>query len=552
MRRMDAHRIVFDRHGTPQYQECSRWDDVSESARAFSTLADVASLPTEVRLLNNNLPVVVGIGRSSSGAGATSTSATTSTGATSNLARVMTQLTYEPAGTTPMCRQLLDIIEQLRCMEHELRASGKIALLVIMTDCESTDGSIVDVLKPLEGMPLKIVVRLSTNDVATSDYWHAVNSQLDLDVTVLEDVETEASEVLDNNPWVTYSEPLHRLREFGVAAPALAHLDQRQLSRTEIAALLGLLLGQPLSPNPEQDWPAFVEAAAQAAQVLPMVWCPVRNQPRPLIDTEQLARHQPDPVSATVERNEGLLWKIYVFYAYNAAALKKLDGPALRLVKIKPAPVFRSAAKYEKRLLQQDDLWKMMKDFDFVPTIVNTIRFNKLMADLGQRRSAQDKSKVCLLARLEGEKTPCIQSHHPPPALRPSPSPGAAQFSRVHQGDGKNIASGVLPPKARASVGASTDVHGEVRQLAADAGHGRGGRLERGRPGCDGAVVSFRRGRRLPGRGPSRRARHVAEGDCDAGRLRTPAAGTRPCGPPGNAVSSPAGAHIQARQPSLW
>ena len=291
----------------------------------------------------------------------------------------------------------------------------------------------------------------------------------------------------------------------------------------------------------------------QRAQ-LPLVYCPVRNEARPWVDIEELAKYVPDPVGVVVELNEGLLWKVFIFYAFNAAALRKTDASTtLRpLVKLKSAPIFRSAAKYEKRLLHQDDLWKMMKDFDFVPTIVNTIRFNKLMADLGQRRSAQDKSKVCLLARLEGEKTPCIQSHHPPPALRPSPSPGAAQFSRVHQGDGKNIASGVLPPKARASVGASTDVHGEVRQLAADAGHGRGGRLERGRPGCDGAVVSFRRGRRLPGRGPSRRARHVAEGDCDAGRLRTPAAGTRPCGPPGNAVSSPAGAHIQARHPSLW
>ena len=36
-------------------------------------------------------------------------------------------------------------------MEAELRASGKIALLIIATDGESTDGNVVDMLKPLEG-----------------------------------------------------------------------------------------------------------------------------------------------------------------------------------------------------------------------------------------------------------------------------------------------------------------------------------------------------------------------------------------------------------------
>ena len=37
---------------------------------------------------------------------------------------------------------------------------------------------------------------------------------------------------------------------------------------------------------------------------------------------------------------------------------------------MKNIPIFRSAAKYEKRLLHQDDLWKMIKDFGFVPTII--------------------------------------------------------------------------------------------------------------------------------------------------------------------------------------
>ena len=42
-------------------------------------------------------------------------------------------------------------------------------------------------------------------------------------------------------------------------------------------------------------------------------------------------------------------------------------------------PVFKTAAKYEKRLLHQDDLWQLLNDFALVPAVVNTIRFNKLL-----------------------------------------------------------------------------------------------------------------------------------------------------------------------------
>jgi hypothetical protein len=68
-----------------------------------------------------------------------------------------------------------------------------------------------------------------------------------------------------------------------------------------------------------------------------------------------------------------LLWKIYVFYAFNAALIRRLEfSPPSGKPRLKPAPapVFRSAAKYEKKLLSQDDLWQLFKDFEFVPFVV--------------------------------------------------------------------------------------------------------------------------------------------------------------------------------------
>ena len=155
MLKHDGHRIVYDRYSMPFVEECSRYDEVAESTRVIATLAEAASLPTEVRLLNKTDPVIVGVGRGNS----------------SNLSRVMTQLNQEPSGTTPMCRQLHDIIASLHSMERDLRSTNKIALLIIMTDCESTDGNIVDVLKPLEGMPLQIIIRMCTDERAVTEYW---------------------------------------------------------------------------------------------------------------------------------------------------------------------------------------------------------------------------------------------------------------------------------------------------------------------------------------------------------------------------------------------
>ena len=67
-------------------------------------------------------------------------------------------------------------------MEAELVASGKIALLLIITDGESTDGNVVEILKPLEGLPLKLIIRMCTDEREVSEYWHSINAALDLDI----------------------------------------------------------------------------------------------------------------------------------------------------------------------------------------------------------------------------------------------------------------------------------------------------------------------------------------------------------------------------------
>lgn len=158
-----------------------------------------------------------------------------------DLQNAMTQLSIDPIGKTPLCKQLSDIVDQLRDLEDELRAADKIALLLIMTDCESSDGNIIDVLKLLEGLPLQIIIRICSDEREITEYWQNINAQLDLDIYVLGQIKTEAVIVAENNNWLTYGEPLHRLREFGVMVSAINNLDSRQLTKQEIRTITQIL-----------------------------------------------------------------------------------------------------------------------------------------------------------------------------------------------------------------------------------------------------------------------------------------------------------------------
>ena len=187
--------------------------------------ADAAGAQMEIRLLNKASPVVIG--------------------KTANdpvsMEAVAKQLAIEPSGLTPTCKYMTEFAEYLKSMEANLIAEGKIAMLIIMTDGESTDGNVVDMLKPLEGLPLKVVIRMCTDEAEVTEYWQNINAKVDLDIDVLDDLYAESVEVGENNPWLTYGEPLHRAREFGIMVPVIDVIDKNQLTKSEIKSLIELL-----------------------------------------------------------------------------------------------------------------------------------------------------------------------------------------------------------------------------------------------------------------------------------------------------------------------
>ena len=150
------------------------------------------------------------------------------------LAALNAILEGSPSGGTPLCRHIREVTVQIRAAEQELRANGQKACVIIATDGESSDGNIAEAMAPLKDLPVWVVVRLCTDEEKIVNYWNSIDEQLELSMDVLDDLCGEASEVHEKNPWLTYGEPIQRLREFGIAIKELDLLDERKLSPDEV------------------------------------------------------------------------------------------------------------------------------------------------------------------------------------------------------------------------------------------------------------------------------------------------------------------------------
>lgn len=218
----DGHRVVSvgTRSATTT---CSRWTELGDSIAFFAGLAAAAHAATEFRFLNREEPLLVGANTPD---------------ADSNLRRLLTALQQPPGGGTPLCFHIAEVVERVRSVEHVLRRSGQRAVVVIATDGEPSDGDMAVAMKALERLPVWVVVRLCTDSDAVTAYWNNIDADLELELDVLDDLAGEAEEVAGSNPWLTYAQPLHRLREFGVPLKELDLLDERRLGVEDLRALL--------------------------------------------------------------------------------------------------------------------------------------------------------------------------------------------------------------------------------------------------------------------------------------------------------------------------
>jgi hypothetical protein len=150
-------------------------------------------------------------------------------------------LDASPGGGTPLCHHVNEVMKQIIAIAPQLKAAGKKAALVICTDGEASDGDITAVLRQLHTLPVWVVIRLCTDQDAIVNYWNNIDNQIELNMDVIDDPIGEAKEINRLNSWLTYGEPLHRLREFGVTAKEIDMIDEVTLSAEQMRNLCAFM-----------------------------------------------------------------------------------------------------------------------------------------------------------------------------------------------------------------------------------------------------------------------------------------------------------------------
>eukprot|EP00035_Acanthoeca_spectabilis_P022354 m.443253 g.443253 ORF g.443253 m.443253 type:complete len:292 (+) comp18942_c0_seq1:292-1167(+) len=277
MATVDGHIMVeAGPHGPGATRSCSRWTELTSTMAFHAEAAARLRAPTEFRLLNYP-------GGGSSQVFSVGTKGATPEQIEAELEAVRQVCRSQPTGSTPLCAQIRDIVEKISRQAPELRAAGQKAVLVIASDGAASDGDVSRALEPLSKLPVWVVIRLCTDDDAVVKYWNNVDNDLELEMDVLDDLESEAKEIDEFSPWFTYGAPMHRLREWGATSKVLDVIDERPLVPHELLELARLLFGEVDLPQPELGWQAFKTQLELEAAKHATVWDPIREKQRPWI-----------------------------------------------------------------------------------------------------------------------------------------------------------------------------------------------------------------------------------------------------------------------------
>mmetsp|Transcript_16087 Transcript_16087/g.16218 ORF Transcript_16087/g.16218 Transcript_16087/m.16218 type:complete len:332 (-) Transcript_16087:286-1281(-) len=255
----DGHRFVSE-SGVAKFIPVSRWTELTDSIRFQATLAEEARTPTEFRLLNGTAPPAT-VGRGDDGG--------------SGFFTLLALLEDEPNHQTPLCFHITEIIRKIAAIAPRLMAMNQRAVLVIATDGEASDGDMAMAMAPLQTLPVWVVIRLCTSDEAVVRYWNEIDQQLEVEMDVLHDYASEAREIAKVNSWLTYGEPLHRLREFGITVREMDQMDESPLLPDQIRGLISSIIFGHVPPDmpPTDDAEEFMAYFQLMSQ--PSTWNPL-------------------------------------------------------------------------------------------------------------------------------------------------------------------------------------------------------------------------------------------------------------------------------------
>ena len=254
-------------------QPCSRWAELGDTITFQSTIASLLNVNTEFKMLNKFSSLSTGGGHDEN-----------------KLKKFHSVFSNEsPSGGTPLCNSIRDAIKKVQSIEQDLRANRTRACIIIGTDGESSDGDFAEAMKPFERLPVSVVVKLCTNEDRIVDYWNEIDSNLEVDIDVLDDTGGEAEEVYKVNPWLNYIEPMHRIREFGMDVKELDLIDERLLSPSQMRFLCAILLGVTADELPPvSDMKGLVSRIEALVAEEHRYFSLYHKKPMPLVDINAL------------------------------------------------------------------------------------------------------------------------------------------------------------------------------------------------------------------------------------------------------------------------
>lgn len=149
----------------------------------------------------------------------------------------LTEMKSMSGGGTPLCRVISKIVNEIESYVVGLRQLGKKVVVSIATDGIPDDGDITKVLRRFKDLPVYLILRLCTDEEKIVKFWNEIDKELELNLDVLDDYVSEATEVYEHNPSICYSESLHQFREFGTKSKEMDMLDEQKLSVEQLINL---------------------------------------------------------------------------------------------------------------------------------------------------------------------------------------------------------------------------------------------------------------------------------------------------------------------------
>jgi hypothetical protein len=270
-------RRVLESGGKSKVIQCTRWAELVQSLTFCAELSDAAEAPSEFRLLNGADPVIVGLSSDSK----------------EDLNFAIDVFQQSPAGQTPLCEHITAVVRQIQDIADDLRSRNQKVAVIIATDGEATDGNVAEALKPLQRLPVWLVLRLCTNEQNVVNYWNSIDHELELEIDCLDDLVSDAKEVVQKgNGWLCYGEPLHRLREFGACVKEFDLIDEKTLNSEQARLIVSYVLFDgdvSKLPHPEIDLQGFI-ATIKKANATKKVFDTITGNITNWIDTKKLEK----------------------------------------------------------------------------------------------------------------------------------------------------------------------------------------------------------------------------------------------------------------------